>query len=118
MSIWGSIFGSKETGDALVNGAVKGIDALFFTDEEKSQASKEGFQLYIEYQKATAPQNVARRYIALMVGALWSILILLSTGLAVFNHDSFSQVWDIAEKVSIVWGLIVTFYYVKRIGQK
>lgn len=65
------LFGGKK-GDKLLDAGVKAGDALFFMPEEKAAHNKELYKLWIEYQKATAPQNEARRLIALIVCGVWA----------------------------------------------
>jgi len=54
MGLFGKIFGS----DTVIDGAVKGIDSVFFTDQEKAEAHKEFLKLY-------EPFKLAQRFIAL-----------------------------------------------------
>lgn len=60
----------------IIDGAKRGIDALVFTDEERSTVSLEAFSLWIEYMKATSGQNLARRVIAFMVVTVWLVIVL------------------------------------------
>jgi hypothetical protein len=82
----GAIFGNGKQAESVIDGAKKGLDAMFFTNEEKSVASKEAFKLWIEFQEATKGQNVARRAIALMVVTLWAFLVVLTIGVAIVVH--------------------------------
>ena len=57
-----------DTVSNVIDAGVKGIDALFFTNEEKSQASMKVTQLWIKMQEAMANENsaksITRRYLA------------------------------------------------------
>jgi hypothetical protein len=75
--------GGNKNADKLVDGAVRGLDALVFTEEEKSEMSKETFKLYLDYLKATQPQNLARRYLAFIIAGIWAVLVLILAGLGV-----------------------------------
>ncbi len=75
--ILGAIFGSSKNTETVVNGAVSGLDKMFFTDEEKSEASAKMAEWYLRYLAATEPQNLARRLIALIIVILWAFLILV-----------------------------------------
>ena len=92
MNILKRIFASSESANSIIDGAKKGIDALVFTDEEKEAMSQDAFKLWIEFQKATSGQNLARRYLALIVFALWAgltiLLILMAILGSVFAWES------------------------------
>ena len=75
--IFRAIFGAPDTTKSVVDGAIAGLDALVFTDEEKSRAAAGAAEWYLRYLAATQPQNLARRLIALVIVFLWSLLILV-----------------------------------------
>lgn len=75
--IIGAIFGSSKNTETVVDGAVKGIDKLFYTDEEKAEASQKMSEWFLRYLEATQPQNISRRFIAIVVVLLWAVLILV-----------------------------------------
>ena len=68
-------FGSAAEGikmaNTLVEGAVKGMDALWYTDEEKAQDKGKVMDNYLELIKTTAGENTAksktRRILAIMI---------------------------------------------------
>ena len=62
-----SLFGM----DAVVTTATKIIDKIAGTD----WTSKEKAEFVLEYQKATKHQSPARRFLATMVGIVWTFLI-------------------------------------------
>jgi len=78
MGIWSSIFGS----DKIIDAGISGIDAMVFTDEEKSSAKMRFLKLY-------EPYKIAQRWLALVVSipyvGLWFI-----TGL-IFIADIFTD---------------------------
>ena len=78
MGILKRIFGDTDNAKTIVDGAVKGLDAIFFTKEEKSHASQKMADWYLKYLGATQPQNLARRWIAIIIVILWGFLILLA----------------------------------------
>lgn len=81
----GAIFGSSETSQELVKGAVLGIDKMIFTAEEKAEASQQLAAWWLKYLAATQPQNLARRLIALVIVLLWALLVVV--GVAVWKVD-------------------------------
>lgn len=76
--LFGAIFGSSENTTTIVDGAVAGIDKMFFTDEERSDASAKLGEWYLRYLAATNPQNLARRLIAMVIVILWALLIVVT----------------------------------------
>lgn len=83
--LFGAIFGTAKNTETIVDGAVAGLDKMWFTDEEKSEASAKVAEWYLRYLAATQPQNLARRLIALVIVFLWALLIVIGT--AVFKVD-------------------------------
>ena len=74
--IRGVICGSSMSTETIVDGAVVGLVKMFFTAEEKSEANAKLGEWYLKYLEATQPQNLARRFIAIIVVVLWALLIL------------------------------------------
>lgn len=75
--LFAAIFGSSKNTETVVDGAVAGLDKLFFTAEEKSEASERVAEWYLRYLAATQPQNLSRRFIAIIIVLLWALLILV-----------------------------------------
>lgn len=109
--------GSSDTANKVVDSAVSGLDVMFFTDEEKSQASQKVLDWKLKYLKATAPQNVARRAIAIMVVALWMFLILLGVGMEMLGAHGISKfIFDtLTENVNTPFGIIIGFYFAAHV---
>ena len=74
-------FLSGKRADQLVDGAIKGIDALFFTKEEKAQQSIKVADAQVEYLKTTLNENTARsltrRYLAIAIIGVFLLLLLV-----------------------------------------
>jgi len=111
----GFFTGGSKTADTLVDGAVRGIDALYFSPEEKAHMSKEAFELYLKYQEATAPQNVARRQLALGVVATYLILVVLGVIVFPFMETYSDFIFKVLSEV-LHWPVItiIGFYFLKR----
>ena len=114
--MFGWLFGGSDAADQTVDSVSSGIDKMFYTDEEKADANKEAFKLFIEYQKATQPQNLARRLIALIVVGLFSLLTLVSVISWPFNMEFSEFTQDIlAQNVLPLTVVVISFYFYKRI---
>jgi hypothetical protein len=112
MGILDKLFGSDKQLDKLTTGAVNGLDKIFFTAEEKSEANQKLSEWYLKYLEATQPQNLARRLIALIVVSLWAFLILF--GVLLYKLDMAWSAFVFSTLNNIVnnpFMIIVGFYF-------
>lgn len=113
MGLIASLFGTEKIAQAAVDAVVKTGDALLYTDEEKTATATQRLEWVLKYMEATNPQNVARRVIALIVVALWAVLVLLTIACKIGGLDEcaefiFSAMTDI---VATPFTIIITFYF-------
>lgn len=94
-SLIGKMFGTEKALSSIVDGVSRGLDALVYTDEEKSgDAAKErteARQMVVSWMKSTQGQNLARRLIALSITGVWLSMYLLAVlfnMIAVFSQQS------------------------------
>lgn len=118
LSVAGSfLFGGSKTSDKVLDGGMSALDKMFHTDEEKADGKREMMKLYIDYQKATAPQNVARRLIALIVTSVWATLVTTAGILHVSgNTDEAAYLLKLLGDggVSMAFMVVIGFYFAKR----
>lgn len=74
MSIWGKLFGS----DSYIDAGIKGIDAMVFTDEEKSSKKLLFLKLY-------EPFKLAQRYLAMTFCPVYAFTFVITVLLEVAN---------------------------------
>ena len=92
----------------IVQAAINTGDALVHTDEERKQ-------WIIESAKVLGPQNIARRYISIIVTCIWGLITLNVA--ALLNIDLFGEglkLTDMMEfwtKITLTFGGIMAFYY-------
>jgi hypothetical protein len=100
MSWFSKLFSAPEG----ITTVLKGADKLVLTKEE---------HLDIVYRQATVlgPQNIARRYISVIVTLLWTLLTLTMAGVILGQHPQLQAFADFYTKVSLVFGGIMTFYF-------
>ena len=117
MGILSKIFGDTKNATTIVDGAVKGLDAIFFTKEEKSQANQKLADWYLKYLSATQPQNLARRWIAIIIVILWAFLILLGIGFKILGaNDIATFVFETLNTlVHQPFMLIMGFYFLTHV---
>ena len=84
---FGKLFGSDKALDSVVSGAVRGLDALVYTSEEKADAAAkdrtEARRMVVAWMAATQGQNLARRLIALSITAVWLLQFIIAQALGV-----------------------------------
>ena len=122
-----NFFTGNKTADSVIDGVKRATDMLIFTDEEKSITNQKSMELFIKYQEATLPQNVTRRMIAIVVVALWCLAVLITMllgGSGILLHiETLSKTSEYYYKfmqdvINVPFGIIVGFYFLKRIVQK
>ena len=86
-AFFGKMLGSDKTIEKSIDTVSSGIDALFYTDEERANdGAKERAQArqsLIKWLDATQGQNLARRILALVITGVWLLMYLAATILAV-----------------------------------
>lgn len=116
--LFGAIFGSSKNTETIVEGAVKGLDALVFTDEEKSQVNAKLGDWFLKYLQATQPQNLSRRLIAVIVVALWAFMILLGLAVHPFNETYSERIfYTLQDVVNTPFSIIIGFYFAAHLAR-
>lgn len=76
MSFWGKLFGTEK----VIDGAIKGIDKAFYTDEEKAENGIVVMGIKEKLLKAYEPYKLAQRFLAMIVTIPYVIVWLVSAG--------------------------------------
>jgi hypothetical protein len=119
---WGwltSLFSSKkavdtavETVAGLAKTAANGIDVIFYTSEEKAQASQKAFDQWLElnktWQDASTPMAIARRRIATIVINIWAAFLGLGV-FAVFTENASLLAYVTSNTVELTWLVVCVF---------
>lgn len=107
MSIWSSLFGS----DKVIDAGINSIDAMVFTDEEKSNAKMTFLRLYEPYKIA---QRWLMMYVSVPYMAMWFIVgcIMIADIFTVeeLNTDKLS-LFLMGSDVGTAFVLIIAFYF-------
>lgn len=124
MNLWGRIFGSEKALEKAVDGVSRGIDALVYTKEEreaqKAALLSEARGMLIDWLQASSGQNIARRFLAVIIAVTWLLQYIVSMGLnvaAIWMDDpgrvlqSASLIGDYADGMTGAMMLILTFYF-------
>ena len=71
----GRIFGSDKAIEKSIDTVAAGLDKLIYTDEEKAddarQSRTEARSMFIEWVRNSQGQNIARRFLALLIAFTW-----------------------------------------------
>ena len=124
MSFWGKMFGTDEAIKTTIGAVKDGLDALVYTEEEKSvDAAKERSEarsMLVGWMEATQGQNLARRVISLAITGVWLsqyIIAQLASSIAIFWLEKTEQLNELAkvnmqsaESMSGAVMLILAFY--------
>ena len=123
LGIIGKMLGSEKALTGIVGGATKALDALVYTEEEKAQdaakARSEARGMVIKWMAATQGQNLARRFLALMIAGVWLLLYLAQLGIGIAGawvkspemHEVAELVGESADGMTGAMMLILGFYF-------
>lgn len=114
--IIGAIFGSAKNTETVVNGAVAGLDKMFFTKEEKAEHQAKMSEWFLKYLEATQPQNLARRLIALIIVTLWALLVVAAVASYPLDPAFSTFVFDtLADVVMNPFLMVMGFYFAAHV---
>ncbi len=104
-----------DTAANIINSTVSSIDKLFYTEEEKAENAKDAFKLWLEAQRIliheSSVRSITRRYLAVMIVAVFLFLILLSAGLFAFGVDTAAKVFECAKAIANLVFMVAVFYF-------
>lgn len=107
MSFLGRLFGSTEATKEAVGAVKDGLDALWYTDEEKATDKAkdvtEARKVLLEWVKNSQGQNLSRRVLAFMITTSWLLFKLIGTCMSVASIWVGSEMkGDLNEAVELV----------------
>lgn len=125
MSFWGKMFGTDEAIKTTIGAVKDGLDALVYTEEEKSvDAAKERSEarsMLVGWMEATQGQNLARRVISIAITGVWLsqyVIAQIAASIAIFWLDKTAELNKLAEvnmqsadAMSGAVMLILAFYF-------
>lgn len=119
MGWFGWITGGTETANKVVDGVVDGVDAMFFTNEEKSVANQKILDWKLKYAQASSGQNIARRVIAIGVFGLWALLIAIAVVAKALDAKEFCTfIFEMMEaNVNTPFSIVLGFYFLAHVAR-
>ncbi len=120
-----SVLSSPSVVEKAADGAIKGLDAIWHTAEEKEGDRQKRTELALKFVELTKGASPARRQIAMVVIVLWAlaglnILILMNIASLVEDPTAINTAIDRLTVFSIDYiakptGLVLAFYFLKNI---
>ena len=119
------VLSSKSVVEKAADGAMKGLDAVWYTPEEKEGDRQKRLDYALKFLEMTKGASPARRQIAMIVMIMWSvagvnILILLNVAALVDDPTAINLAIDRLTEFSIDYvakptGLVLAFYFLKNV---
>ena len=111
--------GESKTAEKVVDGAISGIDAMFFTEEEKSIANQKILDWKLNYAKATQGMSISRRIITFSVSFVWLLLVLILVVIGLVSGGESEGVKFMYKVMTDVvmqpFSIIVGFYFLAHV---
>ncbi|WP_421921232.1 hypothetical protein [Marinifilum sp.] len=108
-------FLSSKRSERILDGAIKGIDALFFTKEEKAQQSLKVADAQMEFLKTTlsesSARSVTRRYLALAIVGVFLFLILGSGMVYPINQEYAKFLFELVNSLNTLVMMVAGFFF-------
>ena len=101
--------------DKAMDSAIKGIDALFFTKEEKAEQSIKVANAQVEYLKTTLSENSARsltrRYLALAIIGVFLLLVLAAGTVYLIDQEYSRFLFELAKSLNTLVMMVAGFFF-------
>jgi len=115
MSILGWLSAGPDAASKVLDGAIKGVDALIYTEEEKAVARQKLSDQWIELQKTmgeeTTVRSVTRRVLAILIIVPFIMLTLAAAIAFPFNLEYSKFLLELAQGQFGVLALGVSGFY-------
>ena len=122
MGFFTSLFSTKKVIDAIpetagkvVDGVVSGVDKLFFTDEEKTEASQKAMDSIYSFIKTTMDESsirsITRRVLAVMIVAVFLFLLVFGALVYFFDATWAAHALGCAKSLSNLVLAVSVFYF-------
>ena len=122
MGFFTSLFSTKrvidaipETAGKVVDGVVSGVDKLFFTDEEKTEASQRAMDSIYSFIKTTMDESsirsITRRVLAVEIVSAFVFLLLAGAMIYILNPTWAAHVLACAKALSNLVLAVSVFYF-------
>ena len=111
-----SIDKALDTGDKITTGLISGLDKIWYTDEEKSEARQKANDTILKFWKIIGSENsaqsTARRELAKMVFKVYFFLILLAVSVWKIDVNYADFIFTVVSDLSFLVSLIAGSYFI------
>ena len=115
-NFFGWLMGGAKSAEKMVDAVINTGDKLVYTDEERAEARAKTREWFLQYLKATQPQNVSRRLIAVIVTGLWALLVLAASIAHFIDPKAGQFLFDVLEQnVNTPFLVILSFYFAAHV---
>lgn len=113
MSFWGRIFGAPEIVEKTTDAVIAAGDKIWYTEEEKAEAGMKRLEWILKFHQASSGSNLARRLVAVMMVAVFLVLVIADAVLVVLGMEvaAASLFKLIADTLVSPVGIIIAFYF-------
>lgn len=115
MRLFRSLFSPKDIGE-VARSAVRGLDDVVYTEQERAEKTQEAQRLYSELYMAALPSALARRIIAVLVVLVWCTMMLFATAIHGFDPKWSEQTLKILQEMVVQpVNIILGFYFLQAV---
>ncbi len=117
MGILKNIFSSADKLDPqkTFDTVASGVDKLFFTNEEKSDAAQKAWDQWLEWYKLSSTENSARSYtrriMAVMFSSVFLFILLAAAGVWLIDKEYAAFLFDLGKELFPMVSGILFFYF-------
>lgn len=122
MGLFATLFTSKksidtavETGAKIADGVIAGLDKVWFTEEEKSEARQKGSDTLLKFWEVIANENTeqskARRELAKMTFKVYFSLLLMSVAVYGFDKEYAKFIFSVAGILTVLVAGVAAIYF-------
>ena len=117
------LFSAPEVVASTVQSAVRGLDDIGYTEQEKAEKTAAAQQIYQAMWMAAVPSALSRRIIATAVTFVWTLLVILLViqGGYFGNGEGSAAAFTfqvLKEIVAVPFSIIVGFYFLSQVVTK
>jgi hypothetical protein len=117
MGLLARLFSNPKAVGEMATSAVKGLDSIVYTEQERAEKTEAATALYSKMWMAAVPSAVSRRIIATAIVLVWAVLVLGGVILYAFGMSEAAKfTMNVLESIVLQpMNIVVGFYFIKTI---